>query len=104
MIHLQIYSKEEKIIEKVAEILISKNLAIDLTVDRDVERLTVENGKIVYNKVYLLSAKTKSLLFQKIENTLRSVFMDNMPELYSLAVVQMDWKQANVLTESLEKV
>ncbi|MDZ4821951.1 MAG: hypothetical protein SH856_00655 [Flavobacteriales bacterium] len=104
MIHLQIYSKEELIIERAAALLIHNRLAIDLTIDRDVERLSFVNDKVEYTKVYLLSAKTKSLLFQKIEAIFRSELKDKMPELYSLPIVQMDWKQAEHLTELTQKV
>jgi len=104
MIHLQIYSKEEQIIEKVAALLIHNQLAIDLTIDRDVERLSLVNEKVEYTKVYLLSAKTKSLLFQKIDTLLKSELQNKMPELYSLPIVQMDWKQAEHLTELTQKV
>jgi uncharacterized protein involved in tolerance to divalent cations len=104
MIHLQIYSAEEKTIEQAAGLLINNNLAIDLTIDRDIERMLLKNNEIVYLKIFLLSAKTKALLFPKIEKLFRDTFANNAPELYSIPIVQMDWKQAEQLTEEVQKV
>ena len=104
MIHLRITSYKEKIIDEVAVILLERRLAIDVDIDRDVERLIYENHKVHIKQLYVLTASTKSLLFPKIDSLLRQKFGDQVPEIYGLAIVHMDWDQKEHLTEDLEKV
>lgn len=105
MIFLRISSRNEQKIELIAEILLKEKLAIDLNLKRNVERLESINGKVKSTKIWMLTAKTKALLFLTIEKRFREEFKnDTMPELYSTPIVNMDWKQAEHLSASLKQV
>ena len=51
-----------------------------------------------------LTGKTKSLLFSTIDDRITELFPDNLPEIYSLPIVDMDWDQASKLKEDLRRV
>ena len=104
MIHLRITSFSEDIMEQVADLLLKNRLAIDMDIDRDVERLVYEKDQVISRQLYVLTASTKSLLFPRIDQMLRDQFGDDVPEIYGLAIVHMDWDQKQHLTEDLEKV
>jgi uncharacterized protein involved in tolerance to divalent cations len=104
MILLRIVSNNEKKSERVAEILLSENLGMDVNIKRHAERLELVNGSLISSRIYILTAKTKSLLFQTIDERLRREFPDNRPEIYALPIVYMDWDDARHLTDSIVKV
>ncbi len=101
MILLRIVSKNEKKIERIAEILLRENLAIDVNIQRELERMELLSDKLVSSKVYRLTAKTKALMFSKIDRRLNVEFLENLPEVHALPIVEMDWSQAEVLKERL---
>ena len=104
MILLQIASKSELKIEEIAEMLLSHRFVIDVNVHRNVERAELVNDKLVYGTICTLSAKTRAVLFDAIDQKLREMYPDNMPETYALPIMQMDWKQANILTKDVQEV
>ena len=101
MILLRIVSKSKKKIERIAEILLQENLAIDLNIQRELDRLELVSEKMVSSKVYRLTAKTKALMFSKIDKRLNDEFADIMPEVHALPIVEMDWSQAERLKVQL---
>lgn len=104
MILLRIVSSSSQLkIERIAEILLVEKLAIDLNIQRELERITLVSGKLHYSKLYRLTAKTKALLFSKIDERLNQEFLKNLPEIHALPIVEMDWSQAIELRHSLEE-
>lgn len=101
MILLRIVSSSEKKIERIAEILLKEKLAIDVNIQRELERVELVSGKLSASKVYRLTAKTKALLFKNIDKRLNEEFRDNLPEVHALPIVEMDWNQARQLKEYL---
>lgn len=101
MILLRILSSSERKIERIAEILLTEKLAIDVNIQRELERVNLVSGKLSSSKVVRLTAKTKALLFKKIEQRLNEEFPDNLPEVHALPIVEMDWDQARKLKEYL---
>lgn len=101
MILLRIVSRSEKKIERIAEILLRENLVIDLNIQRSLERVELINGKLTSSNVCRLTAKTKALLFKKIDRRLNQEFPENLPEVHALPIVEMDWDQARTLKDSL---
>ena len=101
MILLRIVSKSEKKVERIAEILLRENLAIDVNIQHELERIELISDKIVSSKIYRLTAKTKALMFSKIDKRLNDEFTDNMPEVHALPIVEMDWSQAEQLKDQL---
>lgn len=102
---MRICSKSEKKIKEIASLLLQKKLAIDLNLRKNATRLELLNGKLEESKIYILTGKTKALLFSRIDKLLKKKYGElNMPEIYSLAVVHMDWEQADDLTKGVAKV
>ena len=104
MVFLRIVSKSEPKIESIAEILLREKLAIDLNIKRNLERLEYKDGAVVSTRVILLTGKTRGLLFNKIDKRLLEEFGENMPELYTLPIVHMDWGQARDLPHYLQEI
>ena len=62
------------------------------------------NGSFRSIKKFMIIGKTKSLLFNYIDERLREKYPNNMPVLYSLAIVNMDWEQSDQLISNVAKV
>ena len=101
MIFLRIVSKSESKIEEIAKLLLSEKLAIDVNIKRHVERAELVNGELTCTRITLLTAKTKSLLFDSIDKRLNEEYPYHMPEIYAMPIMQMDWKQANELKKDV---
>ena len=48
--------------------------------------------------------KTKALLFNTIDELLREKYPNNMPTLFSIPIVHMDWEQADELVKETAKI
>ena len=101
MIFLRIVSTSEPKTERIAKILLEERLVLDVNIKRHIERAELVNGELKCSKIYLLTAKTKSTLFDVIDKRLNEEFPNNLPEIYALPIVEMDWKQAENLTKSV---
>ncbi|MFM1874948.1 MAG: hypothetical protein RL266_685 [Bacteroidota bacterium] len=101
MIFLRIASTSEPKIERIAHLLLEEKLVIDVNIKRHIERAELVNGELKWSKIYLLTAKTKATLFDTIDKRLNKEFPNNLPEIYALPIVEMDWKQAENLTKSV---
>lgn len=88
----------------IAEMLLSKDLAIDLNLKRHINRIEWVNDSLVEERVYLLTAKTKSTLFPVIDRMIRAKFSEDMPEIYTLPIINMDWDQVRQLKEHFKEV
>jgi uncharacterized protein involved in tolerance to divalent cations len=104
MILLRISAPDEQVIEKAAQLLLTESLAIDLNLKRQAQRIVLEKGKLKSEPLFILTGKTKALLFSVIEKKFHDLFGNTMPELYSLPIVNMEWKQAEVLAEKIRKI
>lgn len=104
MIFLRISSENETAIEQVAEKLIQQRLVIDLNVKRNIERWVHIQGAIEKKKVFLLTSKTKGLLFGKIDELIKTTFPDVRFEIYSVPIVHMDWDETKHLQSEVVEV
>jgi uncharacterized protein involved in tolerance to divalent cations len=104
MILLRIVSNEEAQVKEVASFLLQRKLAIDVNLKRNIERWSWNGNSLENRKIFLLEAKTKALLFPKIDKLIREKIERNLPEIYSLPIVNMDWEQAEALTGEIEQV
>lgn len=102
MILLRIVSNSSRKIDRIAEILLSENLAIDVNIQRELERVNLVNGKLETSSVIRLTGKTKALFFRRIDKRLNEEFPNNLPEVHALPIVEMDWNQAMQLKEDLD--
>lgn len=105
MILLHVITSDEKQAMEIADFLINEKLILDAVV---FEKVTVrkknDEGELMTISNTLMMGKTKALLFNYIDAKLRKKYKHNMPELYSLAIVNMDWEQSNLLISKTAKV
>ncbi len=95
MILIRICSKSEKKLSEIASLLLSEKLIIDVNLKSNAQRLELINNRLTKSQLYVLTGKTKAVLFNSIDEILKKKYGErNMPELYSLAIVHMDWQQA----------
>ncbi len=104
MIQLRISSKSEKQIIEIAKFLINERFAIDLNILPNHKRLELVDGKVETRDLFLLTGKTKGLLFTTIDEILNKKYPKDLPEIYSLPIVHMDWEQSKHLTEEIKRV
>lgn len=103
MIFLRIVSKSELQIEEIAKVLLEEKLAIDVNIKRHIERAELVNEAIVFSQVYLLTAKTRALLFDSIDSILNELYPTSKPEVYGLPIMEMDWKKAESVTQEVKQ-
>lgn len=104
MIFLRIVSKSERKIEQIAELLMRENLVIDVNIRRNVERAELVGDALSTTPIFLMTGKTKAVLFDTIDQLLNELYPNNLPEVYALPIMQMDWKQAENLTKDVQSV
>lgn len=104
MILLRIVSKSEAKIEEIAEVLLREKLVIDVNIKRHFDRAELVNDKLIFTPVFLLTAKTRAVLFDAIDRSLNEMYPNHMPEVYAMPIMQMDWKQAGHLTKDVQHV
>lgn len=104
MIQLSVCSSDLRQIEEIARLLLKERLIVSVRIYSEMRLLTLEKGEIKEAKTYQLTGKTKALLFPAIDKRIRERFADNIPEIYSLAIVNMDWEQADQLISDTAKV
>jgi len=97
MIFLRISSFDEAQVLEVARLLASERLAMDVNIQRDLERITLVEGELQARPLFLLTAKTRANLFSTIDARLRAMYGYELPELFSLPIVHMDWEQSREL-------
>jgi len=104
MIQLVIASKSEKQLEEIALFLLQSRLVISIDFHKKIRRIEFENNEIKNHNIHYITGKTKSLLFNEIDFKLREKYSDNIPEIFSHPIVNMDWQLANKLKSDIEKV
>lgn len=102
MIFLRIVSSNESQIEQIAQLLLIEKMVIDVNIKRHIERALVVNGQLECSKVFLLTAKTRAILFSSIDKLVNDEFSENLPEIYALPIMEMDWKQADQLRKEVK--
>ena len=104
MIQLVIASKSEKQLEEIAVYLLKNHLVVSIDFHKKIRRIELENKEIKTQNIHFITGKTKSLLFNEIDCKLREKYDDNIPEIFSHPIVNMDWQLANKLKSDIEKV
>lgn len=104
MIVLNVQSRDRSQLEAVAELLLKDSLAIDVNMQSDVERYYLRDGVMEKRPHHVLRARTKALLFPLIERRLKEKFGYDLPELFSVPIVHMDWDQSLQLRQDIEDV
>ena len=104
MIQLVIASESKEQLEEIAEYLLINHLVISVDYHHDIRRTEFENGVLNNYNFHFITGKTKSLLFSEIDSRLRDKYKDNIPEIFSHPIVDMDWELANKLKSDTEKI
>jgi len=105
MILLHIISdKEEQAIE-IVDFLMKENMLLDaVMLEKVIVRENLADSKPESTTQTLIMGKTKALLFNTIDELLKEKYKENMPVIYSLPIVHMDWEQSKKLVNEVVKV
>ncbi|MGB5821857.1 MAG: divalent cation tolerance protein CutA [Saonia sp.] len=90
--------------EEILEMLIMESLIYNAMVSEKIIYEKKSPKTLASSKQILVTAKTKSLLFQSINDRLRETQGNHMPMLYCLPVVYMDPDQAQQLLKETIKI
>lgn len=104
MIVLKVVSPDAKVIEDIAVYLLREHLAIDVDINSSTDRVSLQNGVLERRPTYVLSAKTKALLFPSIDKLLIEKYPEGSPEVYSVPIIHMDWDQTLILRKEIVDV
>lgn len=103
MVLVHIVTKDNQQAEEIAEYLLKKKLMLNAMFSK-VTVMERQGESVIRTKKVLIMGKTKALLFNMIDKELLQKYGENMPELYTVAIVNMDWQQADKLVNETEKV
>ncbi len=105
MILLHIITNQESQAVEIADFLMERKLILDPIIQEKIKsREGTKDGKFKTVHKTMMLGKTKSLLFCEIDKKLREKYPDNMPLLYSIPIVDMDWEQADQLISETAKI
>lgn len=99
MILLHVVVKTSEIAEEIARALLKEKLIVSATIIPGTKSFysSHEEGEIIQSEESLLFGKTKALFFDAIDKLIREKYPDNLPLIYSVPIVNMNWE----LTEKL---
>ena len=105
MMSLTLISKSQEQADEIAKYLIKEKLVIEANLIPGTQCYRLApNNEIVTQKTVSLICTTKSLLFDKIDKHLKETYGPDMPTMYSVPVVNMDWEQSKILVEGTQSV
>ena len=105
MILVHIISKNKKQALEIITVLLKKRLLLHGAISKKtLYRNNRENDQLEEKKQTLIIGKTKALLFNAINEELKTNFTKNCPLLYAVPIVYTDAELANTLRESTAKV
>jgi uncharacterized protein involved in tolerance to divalent cations len=105
MVLVHILTKNEKKANEIVDYLLSKKMIMDAILLEKVKvRKKSKVGLIQNESQIMIMAKTKALLFTSIDKLLRNKYQEEMPVIYSVPIVHMDWEQADELMQETAKV
>jgi uncharacterized protein involved in tolerance to divalent cations len=105
MVLIHIITKNPERAFEIADFLIEQKLLLDAVIDDKVlVREKHESGDFRTDIRIRLMGRTKALLFNDIDKKLREKFPNEMPLLYSVPIVHMDWEQSDQLISNTAKV
>jgi uncharacterized protein involved in tolerance to divalent cations len=104
MILVHIITNDKEKAREITNFLVAERLILDGITTKVEKTFRTPDGDIGSEKQFLVRGKTKALLFNTIDQRLRKKYGDDLPTLYSVPIVQMDWRQSSELIEKTEKV
>ncbi len=105
MVLLHVITNDTNQTDEIVDQLITQKLLLSgITIeDVNVKKMGHE-GNIISEKQSLIMGTTKALLFNKIDAFLRDKYPDNVPTVYSIPIVNMDWEQADQLVKETKAI
>jgi uncharacterized protein involved in tolerance to divalent cations len=89
----------------IVDFLLERNMLLEAVLLEKVSVRKKRNSNKIENvKRTLIMGKTKALLFNTIDELLKEKYEDDMPIIYSLPIVHMDWEQSKQLVNDVAKV
>lgn len=104
MILAYIISNSREEAETIAVDLLEKNLVYSVNLIPDIPSMRKENGKIVKLQRTIVLAKTKALLYPKIESEVKRVQTTGTAILFSIPISQMSQDLFDNIQEATLKV
>ncbi len=102
MILLHVIAKNEKQAEEISDFLLMKNFVLDTFIVRGIMKRPGEANLTLSESSFLVIAKTRALLFKKIDQAIHKKYASDPPIVYSLPIVNMDWDHASELEKKLK--
>lgn len=100
MVLLHIISNDKQQSDEIADLLVKENLVLSTVTFQSVSvREKQEDGQVGQSEQTMLIGRTRGLLFNTVESRIREVFGTRMPVIYSVPIVNMDWKDADNLVQ-----
>lgn len=103
MILVHIGTKNEQQAIEIANYLIEECLLLEVRILSSVD-IEHQNEKVIKSDSYLILGKTKALLFDTIDKSLREKYGKNSLSLYSVPIVNMNWEETAKLRDQTVKV
>jgi uncharacterized protein involved in tolerance to divalent cations len=105
MMSLTLISNNAEQAEEIARYLLIEQLVIEANLIENTTCFRLDKDKqVVRKKSVALICTTKSLLFNKIDECLKEMYGKDMPVLYSVPIINMDWEQSQLIIEGTETV
>lgn len=104
MIQIHIITKEPEQVKEIVELLVNERLITGVTVLDTVSSYKSDSGEIETVLTNLLIGRTKAMLFSIIENLLKEKYGDNMPVMYGMPIVNMDFEHMEKLKKVVKEV
>ena len=98
MILLHILSNNKNQALEISQLLLKKKLVVNTVFSENLTLCTRgDDDEIIEENQYMILAKTKALLFTKIDELLREKYAKKLPTIFSVPIVHMDWDQTQDL-------
>ncbi len=101
MILLHVIATNEKQADEISDFLLEKNFVLDTFIMTGSVN-TREQGVLKSESAILVTARTRALLFNKIDKAIHDKFSSEPPIVYSVPIVNMDWDHASELEKKVK--
>ena len=84
------------------KLLLKKKLVVSTVFSENLILCTRgDDDEIIEENQYMILAKTKALLFTTIDKLLREKYNKQLPTIFSVPIIHMDWDQVQDLVEKI---
>jgi len=104
MILMYIQSEDLNQLNEIAFDLLESKLLLSANLYQNLDRFEMVDGKPEKKKINSLNGKTKAALFNSIDERLREKYPNNLPHIFSVPIVSMDWDQISRLVSNTREI